>query len=68
MSASTAEAAREKWIKHWSGYFGEPPKLQDYRAGRVSFRELYDHSNSFAEDMATEGRIIDYATAFSDEQ
>lgn len=47
-------AAREAWITRWTGYFGEPPKLDDYRQGLIGFRELYKHACKRVEDMATE--------------
>jgi len=51
-------AAREAWIMRWTGYYGDPPKLEEYRNGEVSFLELYRNARSRAEDMATESSNI----------
>lgn len=59
--------AREKWIKRYSGYFGEPFRLDEYRKGGLTFREFYMAMIDHAEDMVTEASHIDYA-AFNDEQ
>lgn len=62
---STRRTLRERWIRRYQGFFGDPPKLGQYRAKEITFGELYRSACKMAEDMATEARSID-AGAFSD--
>ena len=59
-------AAREAWIKRFTGYFGDPLRLSEYRAGTITFSELYDSANRHVDDMTTEAARCDYA-ALKDE-
>jgi hypothetical protein len=64
MKAITRRAAREEWIKRYTAYFGEPMRLQDYRAKEISFGTLYRSAKKTAEDMVTEASRCDFE-AFS---
>jgi len=48
------DAAREAWIKRFAGYFGDPLRLDEYRCGTITFRELYESSLRHADDMVNE--------------
>lgn len=54
-------AAREAWIKRFAGYFGDPIRLGEYRAGTLTFEELYRNSIGHAEDMVNEAGRYDPA-------
>lgn len=58
-TAQQRNAAREAWIKRFAGYFGDPIRLDEYRAGTITFEELHNHSIGHAEDMVTEARRYD---------
>jgi len=60
-------AAREAWIRRFSGYFGDPIRLGEYRAGTLTFQELYDSANRHAQDMTIEAKRCDSA-AFDDDE
>lgn len=49
---------RERWIARYTGHFGEPPGLSQYRFGSMNFRELYDQGMRFAEMMLAEAQTI----------
>lgn len=49
---------QERWIRRYKGLFGEPVGLHDFRSGTISFRELYDRSIRFAENMVAEVQYI----------
>jgi len=51
--------AREAWIKRYTGYFGEPLMLPEYRRGQITFEELRSKARSTAEDMASEAMYCD---------
>lgn len=55
---------REDWIRRFTGYFGEPASLGHYRAGEISFGQLYRSSMKMAENMVTEAERVD-SGAFS---
>lgn len=48
------ESAREAWISRFTGYFGEPLQLSEYRRGEITFGHLYTHSLRHADDMVNE--------------
>lgn len=58
---SRRNAAREAWIKRFTGYFGDPLRLGEYRAGKLSFEELYKSAMRHVEDMVTEAGRYDPA-------
>lgn len=45
---------QERWISRYEGLFGEPPLLEAFREGSISFRRLYDNAMRYAENMTTE--------------
>lgn len=53
---------REKWIKRYSGYFGPPTRLEDYRKAEITFNELYRSSMKMAESMTTEAGYTEPGT------
>ncbi len=54
-------AAREAWIKRFQGYFGDPLRLSEYRAGTLTFRELYESALRHADDQVNEAGHYDPA-------
>lgn len=60
------DAAREAWIKRFTGYFGDPIRLSEYRAGKLSFGEFYNITINHAEDMVNEAGHYDPAADPSD--
>lgn len=59
--------AREAWIKRYTGYFGEPFRLDEYRRGLLTFREFYTYMMNHADDMVNEAGHCDNE-AFNDDE
>lgn len=56
---------QERWIRRYCGHFGEPYNLEPFRAGSVTFRELYDTAMRQAENMLAEAQSVE-SVAFED--
>lgn len=54
-----------RWISRFRGHFGEPIGLDEFRAGDLSFRDLYERNMRFAEAMLAEVQQI-HSDAFND--
>lgn len=48
------DIAREAWITRFSGYFGNPLRLDDYRRGEINFESLYRSSIRHVEEQVIE--------------
>jgi hypothetical protein len=57
---------RDKWISKFTGHFGEPIGLQEYRDGTKSFREMRDESLRYANGLLAEVEYYNMAM-FDDE-
>lgn len=65
VGSASRRTLRERWLRRYQGYFGEPSALADYRAGTISFGELYSSTMKQAENMVTEAGHCDQG-AFSE--
>lgn len=48
------DIAREAWITRFTGYFGNPLRLDAYRRGEINFELLYRSSIRHVEDQLNE--------------
>ncbi len=56
---------RERWLGRFKGHFGEPPRLEDWKLGSITFEELYHSAMKFADNMLAEVQYVQ-SCAFHD--
>lgn len=55
---SALRRSRQQWIQKYRGHFGDPIRIDEYRAGTITFEELYRSSMHTAENMVAEAGSI----------
>lgn len=50
---------REEWIRRYTGHFGEPSRLLEYRSGQLVFNELYRSAMKMAQNIVAEAGAIE---------
>lgn len=53
-----ATAIQKRWIKRFRGFFGDPPRFQEFRAGECSFEVMHRDAIKFVENMLAEIQIV----------